>query len=155
VKIAVVAGVLLTAAAGPFDIPLRSTATAPGARGSARLVYAASPFGVAVRADGVASYDVRLELSGLPAPSSLGEYTTFVAWATTTNLSRWHRLGTVRNGTTTVGRAELNKFLLVITAESDSLASTRSGPTVLHGPSPSTWLQSLLNHPLFRGIPPG
>ena len=61
----------------------------------------------------------------------------------------------MRNGTTVVGKAELNKFLIVITAEVDSLVATRKGPTVLHGPSPSTWLQSMLNHPLFRGIPPG
>lgn len=154
-KDALLAGVLLLAAAGPFDIPLRNTTTVPGARGTARLVYAASPFGVAVTADGVASYDIRFELSGLPEPSSLGAYTSYVAWVTTTNLGRWHRLGTVRNGTTTVGRAELNKFLVVITAEADSLTTARRGPTVLHGPSPSTWLQSLLSHPLFRGIPPG
>ena len=48
-KISLLAGVLLVAAAGPFDIPLRNTATVPGARGSARLVYAASPFGVEPR----------------------------------------------------------------------------------------------------------
>ena len=56
------------------------------------------------------------------------------------------------NGTSTVGPAELNKFLLVITAEPDSAAATHAGPTVLHGTSPSGWLQSFLTHPLFRGI---
>ncbi len=146
---------LLLVGAGPFDIPLRNTPAAPDARGAARLVFAPSPFGVAVTATGVASYDVRFELAGLPEPSTLGEFTSFVAWVATTTLSDWHRLGTVRNGTTTLGRAELNKFLLVITAEADSLATTRTGPTILHGPSPSTWLQSMLSHPLFRGIPPG
>ena len=154
-KLPLLAAALLAAAFGPFDIPLRNTSTVPGARGSARLVYASSPFGVAVTAEGVTSYDVRLELSGLPQPSSLGPYSSYVAWAATTDLSRWHRLGTVGNGSSTVGRAELNKFLLIITLEQDSLATRRSGPTVLHGPSPSTWLQSLLSHPLFRGIPPG
>ena len=154
-KLPLLAAALLAAAFGPFDIPLRNTSTVPGARGSAQLVYASSPFGVAVTAEGVTSYDVRLELSGPPQPSSLGSYTSYVAWAATTDLSRWHRLGTVGNGSSTVGRAELNKFLLIITLEQDSLATRRSGPTVLHGPSPSTWLQSLLSHPLFRGIPPG
>ena len=110
---------------------------------------------MAVTATGVASYDVRLDLSGLPDPATLGPYRSYVAWVATTNLSRWHRLGTVRNGIMTVGRAELNKFLLVISAESDSLAAAKTGPTILHGPSPSTWLQSFLSHPLFRGIPPG
>ncbi len=149
------AGLILLGSATPFEIPLRGTATAPTAKGSARLQYAASPFGVAVTADGRASYDVRFELSGLPEPSSLGRYTAYLAWMAATDLSRWHRLGTVRNGTTVVGQADLNKFLLVITVEADSMAATRKGPTILHGPSPSTWLQSLLTHPMFRGIPPG
>ena len=91
----------------------------------------------------------------LPEPASLGRYTAYVAWMAATDLGMWHRLGTVRNGTTVVGQAELNKFLFVITAEADSLASARKGPTILHGPSPSTWLQNMLTHPMFRGIPPG
>jgi hypothetical protein len=120
-------------------------------------VFAPSPFGVAVTADGRNRYDVRFEISGLPEPRTLsdGQYRVYLAWVVTTDLSRWTRMGTVRNGTTTLGRAELNKFLLVITAEADSLTRVRSGPTILHGPSPSTWLQSLLTHALYRGIPPG
>jgi hypothetical protein len=59
----------------------------------------------------------------------------------------------VKNGTTTVGHVDMNKFLLVITAELDSTVRTHAGPTVLHGTSPSGWLQSFLSHPLFRGIP--
>jgi hypothetical protein len=75
-----------------------------------------------------------------------------VAWATTPDLARWARLGTIRNGTSTVGHVTLNKFLLVITAEADSAPKVHAGPTVLHGTSPSGWLQSFLNHPMFRGI---
>jgi hypothetical protein len=146
---------MLMGSATPFEIPLRGTPTAPTAKGSARLQYAASPFGIAVTADGRSRYDVRFELSGLPEPSSLGQYTAYVAWMAATDLGMWHRLGTVRNGTTVVGQAELNKFLVVITAESDSLGPARKGPTILHGPSPSTWLQNMLTHPMFRGIPPG
>jgi hypothetical protein len=51
-----------------------------------------------------------------------------------------------------VGHADLNKFLLVITAEADTSGTASRGPTVLHGTSPSGWLQSFLTHPLFRGI---
>lgn len=154
-RASLLAGLLLIAAASPYDIPLRNTATAPTAGGAARLVFGASPFGVTVTADGVASYDIRFELAGLPDPGTLGEYTAYVAWVVTTDLARWQRLGTVRNGVTTLGRAELNKFMVVITAEADSAATSRAGPTILHGRSPSTWLQSMLSHPLFRGIPPG
>lgn len=142
----------LCIALGPFDIALFPTAQAPSAKGSARLVYAASPFGIAVTADGRASYDVQITASGLPEPSRLGAYSAFVAWEVTTDLARWHRLGAVTNGTSTVGHTDQNKFLLVITAEADSAPAARKGPTVLRGSSPSAWLQSFLNHPLFRGI---
>jgi hypothetical protein len=144
----------LLAVHGPFDIALFATSKAPKAEGHARLVYASSPYGVAVTADGRASYDVQITASGLPEPSSLGAYHAYVAWAVTPDLSQWSRLGTVTNGTSTVGQAELNKFLLVITAEADSAPTTHAGPTVLHGTSPSGWLQSFLTHPLFRGVAP-
>jgi hypothetical protein len=139
---------------GPFDIPMFNTSKAPAAQGRARLVFAQSPFGVAVTADGRASYDVEIEISGLPEPPMLGAYSAYLAWAVTTDLKEWHRLGAVTNGKTTVGRAELNKFLLVITAEASTGSTIHAGPTVLHGTSPSGWLQSFLSHPLFRGIPP-
>ena len=150
---AFVAAVAFTVS-GPFDIPLVNTPVAPAATGQARLVFAASPFGVAVTADGRASYDVQIDASGLPEPASLGAYTAYVAWAVTTDLKQWERLGTVTNGRSTVGHAELNKFLLVIAAESVAAPKAHAGPTVLHGTSPSGWLQSFLSHPLFRGIPP-
>lgn len=142
----------LLLAAGPYDIPLFATPKAPSATGSARLVYASSPFGIAVTADGRARYDIQVTAANLPSPSSLGHYVGYVAWATTPELTTWVRLGTVHNGTSTVGHVELNKFLLVITAEGDTTARQHTGPTVLHGTSPSGWLQSFLNHPMFRGI---
>lgn len=148
------AALVAAASMGPFDIPLFNTPKAPNAHGNARLVFASSPFGVAVTADGRASYDVQIDASGLAEPSTLGAYTAYVAWAATTDLSRWHRLGVVKNGHSVVGHAELNKFLLVVTAEPSETTSVHGGPTVLHGTSPSGWLQSFLSHPLFRGIPP-
>ncbi|HEY5062815.1 MAG TPA: hypothetical protein VII52_14845 [Gemmatimonadaceae bacterium] len=155
IGVIVLAATFATVVAGPFDIPLFNTPKAPAAQGRARLVFAPSPFGVAVTADGRASYDVQLDITGLPEPSSLGEYSAYAAWAVTTDLARWYRLGTVTNGKSTVGHAELNKFLLVITAASSAPNDTsHAGPTVLHGTSPSGWLQSFLSHPLFRGIPP-
>lgn len=154
IRFAAVGAVLLLAAtpAGPYDIALHSTSSAPGAAGSARLVFDESPFGVAVTEDGRARYDIRISASRLPRPDSLGGYAAYVAWAATPDLSQWVRLGPVRNGASTVGPVALNKFLLVITAEPDSAAADHSGPTVLHGTSPSGWLQSFLTHPLFRGI---
>src|SRR5262245_15939245 len=146
----VVAAVLLPL--GPYDIKLLNTPRTPTAQGTARLVWAQSPFGVTVTADGRASYEIQLSLTGLPDPSTLGAYKAYVAWATTTDLSKWYRLGTVSNGTSTVGKAELNKFMLVITAEASATPTERKGPTALHGISPSGWLQSMITHPLFRGV---
>ena len=137
---------------GPYDIKLLNTPKTPTAQGTARLVFAPSPFGVTVTADGRSSYDVQLSLTGLPDPATLGPYSAYVAWVTTTNLDKWHRLGAVGNGSSTVGQVEYNKFLLVITAEKDSAVTEHKGPTVLHGISPSGWLQSLITHPLFRGV---
>jgi hypothetical protein len=138
---------------GPYDITLLPTKAAPAASGHARLVYASSPFGIAVTADGRARYDVRVTAAGLPRADSSGTAVAYVAWAASTDLVKWERLGIVTNGTTTVGQVDMNKFLLVVTAERDSSALTHDGPTVLHGTSPSGWLQSFLSHPLFRGIP--
>jgi hypothetical protein len=153
-RLAGLAGVvgLLVAAAGPYDIALHPTQAAPRAQGRARLVPTGSPFGVDVTADGHASYNVAVTTSGLPSPGRLGKFSAYVAWAVVPDLSRWQRLGPVRNGTFTVGPVELNKFLLVITAEPDSAPAAHAGPTVLHGTSPSGWLQSFITHPLFRGV---
>ena len=147
------AALVLGAAIGPWDMKLFPGTAAPTASGQARLVYAASPFGVAVTADGHARYDIQVTASGLPAPSSLGSYTTYVAWQASPDLAQWTRLGTVTNGKTTVGAANLNKFLFVITAEASPSPAAHHGPTILHGTSPSGWLQSFLTHPLFRGTP--
>lgn len=154
IRFAALGAALLLAAtpAGPYDIALHSTSSAPGAQGSARLVFDESPFGVAVTEDGRARYDIRISATHLPRPDSLARSVAYVAWAATPDLGKWVRLGTVRNGTSVVGPVALNKFLLVITAEPDSAAADHSGPTVLHGTSPSGWLQSFLTHPLFRGI---
>jgi hypothetical protein len=137
---------------GPYDIALFTTAKAPKAEGKARLVSAESPFGIAVTTDGRARYDVHIDVTGLPSPSTLGAYKAYVAWAVSPDLTKWTRLGAVENGTSIVGTAELNKFLLVITAEASAEPEEHAGPTVLHGTSPSGWLQSFLSHPLFRGV---
>ena len=143
----------LPSGTGPYDMALAPGPKAPSARGSARLVFADSPFGVAATADGHLRYEIRITAQGLPAPATLGDYHAFVAWEVTPDLKTWTRLGTVTNGVSTVGVAQLNKFLLVVTAEPKAHTGEHSGPTVLHGSSPSTWLQRFLNHPMFRGAP--
>lgn len=151
-RAAALAAALLTMSGpdvGPYDIPLYATPSAPAAKGSARLVFAESPFGVAVTADGHARYDAQVTAAGLPAPSSLGAYHVYVAWAVSSDLAHWQRLGLVTNGTSTVGAVTMDKFLLVIAAERDSAAAAHSGPSVLHGSAPSTFLQSFQAHTAF------
>jgi hypothetical protein len=154
--VALVAGARLPAdtghGPGPYDIALFGTSKVRGVVAHARLVYAPSPFGIAVTADGRARYDVQITATGLPAPSTLGPYTTYVVWAATPDLTQWRRLGSMSNGETTVGHVDFNKFLIVITAEKTATPSARAGPTVLHGTSPSGWLQTFLTHPMFRGV---
>jgi len=139
--------------AGPLDLLLFPTNAAAGATAKARLLFSPSPFGITVTEDGHSSYDVQITATGLPAPSSLGHFTTYVAWAATPELTEWVRLGPVTNGQTTVGPVTFNKFLLVISAESSTPGSAPAGPTVLHGTSPSGYIQSFLSHPLFRNVP--
>ena len=134
---------------GPYDVPLYATASAPAAKGRARLVFAESPFGIAVTSDGHARYDAQITAAGLPAPSSLGAYRAYVAWAVSSDLTHWQRLGAVTNGTSTVGAVAMDKFLLVIAAEQDSTVAIHRGPSVLHGSSPSTFLQSFQAHTAF------
>jgi hypothetical protein len=138
--------------AGPFDIPLFAGKATPAASGAAREIFSDSPFGISVTADGHHSYDLRINARNLPDPATLGAFHGYVAWEVSTDLADWHRLGVIANGVTIVGRAEWNKFLVVITAEADTTSTTHSGPVVLHGTSPSGWLQIFLTHPLFRGI---
>jgi hypothetical protein len=139
------------AAAGPYDIKLLPTAAVPGASGAARLIFSESPFGVSVTADGHSDYQAKVTAAGLPDPAALGAYTTYVAWAVTPDLQSWTRIGSITKTGGTVGPVDLNKFLLVITAEASATPASHAGPMVLHGTSPSGWLQNFMSHPLFRG----
>src|SRR5690348_4583426 len=79
-------GAVALFAFGPYDIKLLNTPKAPEAKGTARLVFAESPFVVSVTEDGRSSYDVQLNLTGLPQPSTIGAYKAYIAWAATTDL---------------------------------------------------------------------
>src|SRR5688572_4714908 len=64
-----------------YCIDLLPPAAIDGPSGTARLVPPASPFGIAVTPAGDIQYDIVFTLGDLPAPASLGAYTSFVAWA--------------------------------------------------------------------------
>ncbi|HSE27768.1 MAG TPA: multicopper oxidase family protein [Gemmatimonadales bacterium] len=109
-----------------------------GAGGVVELRPAATPFGLAVTADGALRHDLVATVRGLPAPGTLGPFTTFVAWLADPGFASVTRLGPVRNGTVPLGESALDKFLLLVTAEASDTGPAPLGPRVLRGLSPST-----------------
>ena len=107
-----------------------------------QLRPAATPFGVAVHADGRPRYRLVASIAGLPSPQSLGEYTTYVAWAYTLSLDRPVKLGVVRNGVVSLGELSYPQFRVLVSAERSSDVSTRGGKLVLRGTSPSARLMA-------------
>jgi suppressor of ftsI len=111
------------------------------ASGAAWLLPPASPFGIAVSSAGEPQQDVRFDLRDLPDPSALGPYTTYIAWATTTQLNPLVKLGVVRNGATRLGRVSFDQFLILITAEASAGVTDHGGRLVLRGTSASVRMQ--------------
>jgi hypothetical protein len=73
---------------------------AEGAAGTVELGQVPGPFTVAVTADGLPRHRLTLDASGLPAPASLGKFTTYLAWAAPQAMHPVRRLAEVGNGRT-------------------------------------------------------
>jgi len=104
-----------------------------GAAGVVELAFAPSQFSPAVTRDGRLRFRPRITLSGLPDPASLGDYTTYVAWAMDPTMFPYVKLGEVGNGTTEVDPIELNKFVVLVSAERSADISDREGRDQEHG----------------------
>lgn len=149
-----VAGFLLLGAARQiYRFPLSATASAPGAEGQGMLALGWSPFGVALGADGRTVYDLDVRTSGLRAPSRLGPYSEYTVWMTTPTLDTIVRLGPLDAAGRFHGRANLTKFLLVVSAERSDSSTRMHGPIVLRGRSPSTLVQAFQSHQLYNLFP--
>ncbi len=118
------------------------------ARGTGRVTFAASPFGVALAADGSYRYDVDLRLTGMSRP----EGGTLVAWITTPQVDRVRRLGAFDDDLGVRGEVSWNKFLVVVTLEAgdDPSAQTWSGPIVARGMSRSGAMHTMAGHGPFQ-----
>ena len=125
-----------------FCIELFGTARASGALGVAEINRPPSPFGVSISPDGQHLHDVTAWIDGLPDPGTLGDFSTYVAWATPLELDPVVRLGEVGNGKNELGVIAFNKYLVMVTAEADPDVSERSGPLVLRGRSPSARMEA-------------
>src|SRR5688572_5008213 len=129
-------------ACGDLAISLRCAELVPvpalrNASGVLELEVPSTPFGVAVTAEGVPRHTPVVTLSNLPPASSLGAYSTYVAWAASIAFGDEVRLGEVRNGKTRLGELAMLQFRVLITAEATAMPSRRSGPLVMRGTSPS------------------
>ncbi len=139
-----------SAAPDLYCIDLVAAPDFPAATGAVELLRRASPFGASVTADGQHAWNLRLTLAGLPDPRSLGDYTTYVAWASTPTLDPFIRLGEVRNGVIDAGPVALNTFLVLISAEKSADVAERRGRLVLRGMSAS----ALMRPHDFTALPP-
>jgi hypothetical protein len=125
------------------------------AGGVVEMFPAAAPTTVALSPEGHHRYELSVTIDGLPEPSRLGAYSLYVAWLTTPGIAAPVRLGVVGNGSTRLGPVELDKFLILVSAESTATVEHREGRLVLRGASPSGLM---LGHgpsmlPLRRGSP--
>ena len=123
-------------------IDLFSTASGRDAVGVIELTRPWSPFGVTVTPQGHHRHQLRSWISGLPDPSTLGPYQTYIAWATPLELDPVIKLGPVSNGENNLGEVSFNKFMVLVTAEASSVVDQRSGPLVLRGRSPSSRMEA-------------
>ena len=116
---------------------------APGierARGTVELAHVPGPFTVAVTAEGLPRHRLVLSADGLPSPASLGRYRTYVAWVAPISMHPIRRLGEVSNGRADLGPVDLEKFIVLVTAEWTARVKEPAGRVVLRGQSPSTRL---------------
>ncbi len=120
-------------------IDLEPTSAFQGVSARIDMHQSATPFGVAVSADGTPRYDLTAQVSGLQRPA--GDDRAYVAWLTTEFMAPVARLGTLSNGENDLGTVALNKFRVLVSLEPDSFATVRSGELVVRGASPSSRLQ--------------
>lgn len=123
-------------------IDLFSTTRGGDAAGVIELRRPWSPFGVTVTAEGRHRHDLVAWIARLPDPTSLGPYTTYVAWATPLALDPVVKLGEVRDGRNDLGEVAFNKYLVLVSAEASADVTERRGPLIVRGRSPSARMEA-------------
>ncbi len=128
-----------------YCIQLLPTRDFTEARGYVEMARPVSPFGLTVTREGRQRYELMLDIKGLP---ELGpDDGHWVLWASPLTLDPVLNLGEVGNGHASVGEVSFNKFMLVISLESDLGGEARKGPLVLRGRSPSSRMEP---HDMFQ-----
>jgi FtsP/CotA-like multicopper oxidase with cupredoxin domain len=130
-----------TASPDLYCVDLVPTPGLDGITAHVALTSVPSPFGVAVNQNGNHLYGLTFDITGLPDPATLGDYTSYVAWVTTPLLFPTRKLGVVGNGTTVFDTIDFDQFLILVSAEANGNLDEREGRLVLRGGSPSTRMQ--------------
>ena len=131
----------LVASRDLYCIELIAAPRIVGVSGRVELLMQIGPFTIDVTASGVMRFSPMITLEGLPAAASLGAYSTYVAWVATPVMDPVLKLGEVRNGRAQLPPIALDKFIILVTAESSANVTSPTGRFVLRGASPSTRLQ--------------
>ncbi len=141
-----------------YGIDMVPTKRVPGtgsAEGVGKVTFASSPYGVSVSPRGTYVYDISLELRRLKRPKQ----GLLTAWVAKSDLTEVERLGVFDEDLELSGRVEWNKFLLVVTLESeagDKDLEPRErwrGPVVMRGMSRSGMMHTLAGHGPFEKEP--
>lgn len=131
-----------------YGFSLITTKNIPGTglgKGSVEVTFSEeSPFGVSITENGSYQYDLSISLDRIKL-RGVGE---LVAWVTTRDLSEIQMIGTLDEHHRIRGSVDWNKFLVVITLETDGNArgDRWQGPVVFRGMSKSGMMHTMVGH---------
>jgi hypothetical protein len=115
------------------------------------MTFQGSPFGLAVTASGLYAYDLKVSFEGLRQPQE-GSY---VVWLATADLTEIQAAGSLDADFTAGATVAWNKFLVVVSLESDAgnLGESWAGPIVARGMSRSGRMHTMAGHGPFQAEP--
>ena len=135
-----------------YEIPLEGVGPSSRMEGKAKPTPARSPFGLAMTEDGYFIFNIEVEAATLPPIAAFGPaYQTYVAWITSNDLSKVVRIGAFQAGESVKGTVAMNKYMVIVTAETKPDGEKWAGPIVLRGRSPSSYLSNFSSEEMFNG----
>ncbi len=123
-----------------YCIELVAAPGVTGVAGRVELAKPAGPFTIAVTLDGRTRFLPIASISGLPRTTHDAPRTdvVYVAWAASPQMDTLFKLGVVRNGSVALRPIDLDKFVILISAERSAAVRAPRGRMILRGQSPST-----------------